>query len=312
MLTDELDGSGWAWFIPLHDGTVSVGITMKQSMVGPKKKACGSTGTLDFYKKTLKETPGIAKFLENAYLSSEELKSASDWSYSASEYASRNLRITGDAGCFIDPLFSSGVHLAMNSGLSAATTICASLRGDCSEEDAIVWHSNKVAEGYTRFLLVVTSSLEQIYGKEENILNDLDEPGFNKAFEHFKPSAFCLLICSINAPKLMYRTVIQGTTEAGGKLTKEEIARSVDFCTKVIAKVENVKNPSSFDETKPGGARAAIAPAGESDVCNEAIRKILRTNRVMDLDTFKADVINGMAPNMERGHLGLVMATAAA
>lgn len=147
---------------------------------------------------TLKETPGIAKLLENAYLSSEDLKTASDWSYSASEYASPNLRIAGDTGCFIDPLFSSGVHLAINSGLSAATTICASLRGNCTEEDAIVWHTNKVAEGYTRFLLVVTSSLEQIHGREENILNDLNEPGFDKAFEHFKPSIFSLLIYSIH------------------------------------------------------------------------------------------------------------------
>lgn len=189
-LIQETDGSGWAWFIPLHDGTVSVGITMRQNMVAPKKEACGSTGTWDFYKHTLKETPTIEKLLENAHPKSRDLKTASDWSYSASEYAGPNFRIAGDAGCFIDPLFSSGVHLAMNSGLSAAITICASLRGDCSEDEAVAWHSIKVAEGYTRFLLVVTSTLEQIYGGEQNILNDLNESGFDNAFEHFKPSKY--------------------------------------------------------------------------------------------------------------------------
>lgn len=163
-------------------------------MVGPKKEACGSTGTWDFYQHTLKETPIISKLLENAHVKSRDLKTASDWSYSASEYAGPNFRIAGDAGCFIDPLFSSGVHLAMNSGLSAAITICASMRGDCSEEDAIAWHSIKVAEGYTRFLLVVTSTLEQIYGREKNILNDLNEPGFDNAFEHFKPSKWYLFV----------------------------------------------------------------------------------------------------------------------
>ena len=161
---------------------------MKQDRVAAKKKASGATGTWDFYKHILtKETPEIAKLLENAHETSRNLKTASDWSYSASEYASSHLRVAGDAGCFIDPLFSSGVHLAMNSGLSAAITICASMRGDCSEEAAVSWHTNKVAEGYTRFLLVVTSSLEQIYGREQNILNDIDEPGFDNAFEHFKP-----------------------------------------------------------------------------------------------------------------------------
>ena len=163
---------------------------MRQSLVAAKKKACGSSRTLEFYQHTLKETPIIAKLLQNAHLQSEDLHTASDWSYSASDYAGSHLRIAGDAGCFIDPLFSSGVHLAMNSGLSAAITICASLRGHCTEEAAMVWHSNKVAEGYTRFLLVVTSSLEQIYGREEHILNDLDEPGFDKAFDHFKPSTY--------------------------------------------------------------------------------------------------------------------------
>lgn len=144
---------------------------MRQSLVALKKKACGSSGTLNFYQHTLKVTPGIAKLLQNAHLQPEDLKTASNWSYSASE----------DARCFIDPLFSSGVHLAMNSGLSAAISICASLRGDCNEQAAMVWHSNKVAEGYTRFLLVVTSSLEQIHGREKTILNNLDEPGFDKA-----------------------------------------------------------------------------------------------------------------------------------
>lgn len=101
----RIDGSGWACYIPLHDGTVSVGITMKQDRVASKKKASGATETWDFYQHILsKETPGIAKPLENAHETSRNLKTASDWSYSASEYASSHVRIAGDAGCFIDPL----------------------------------------------------------------------------------------------------------------------------------------------------------------------------------------------------------------
>ena len=51
---------------------------------------------------------------------------------------------------FIDPFFSSGVHLAMTGGLSAATSICASIRGDCKESEAARWHSSRVAISYTR------------------------------------------------------------------------------------------------------------------------------------------------------------------
>ncbi|KJZ71898.1 hypothetical protein HIM_08743 [Hirsutella minnesotensis 3608] len=283
-----LDGSGWAWFIPLHDGTVSVGVTIKSALVAEKKKACGSTGTRDFYLRTLKDTPGIAKLLSGAQLQSERLRTASDWSYRAHGYAGPRLRIAGDAGCFIDPLFSSGVHLAMNSGLSAAVTICASLKGDCSEEAAMTWHSIKVAEGYTRFLLVVTSSLKQIHGRDKDILNDLDEPGFDTAFEHFKP-------------------IIQGTVEAGGKLTKAQIAQSVEFCTSFIAKVDSgCLSDFTLSENAPGGKRGAAAPAAADDVCDAMMMKIVRMNRVLDLDNFAADMINGMTSRIKRGHLGLI------
>ena len=65
---------------------------------------------------------------------------------SASTYANPFVRIVGDAGCFIDPFFSSGVHPALASGLSAAVTICAAKKGDLNERAAAEWYSKKVAE----------------------------------------------------------------------------------------------------------------------------------------------------------------------
>ncbi len=77
----------------------------------------------------LKNVPRILRpMLKDATLVSD-IKAASDWSYSASSYASYNVRIVGDSGCFIDPFFSSGVHLAVASALSVAATICASVKG---------------------------------------------------------------------------------------------------------------------------------------------------------------------------------------
>lgn len=113
----------------------------------------------------------------------------------------------------------------------------------------------------------------------------------------------------------MSYAVIQGTVEAGGKLTKEQLAQSIDFCTTVLAKVENNgSNTSNSDEMmKPkGGERGAAAPAAGDDACDTAIMKIVRTHRVLDLDHFKTDVINGMKPIMERGRLGLAIASTAA
>jgi flavine halogenase len=98
------------------------------------------------------------------------IRTACDYSYSASSYAGENYRIVGDAAgkfycacisscwsdrnfvmaAFIDPFFSSGVHLALTSGLAAAASIASSIRGDCSESDAAEWHTQRVGISYTR------------------------------------------------------------------------------------------------------------------------------------------------------------------
>lgn len=162
---------------------------MNQAVATQKKKAMEDSSSRNFYLESLNDVPGIQDLLKDAKLVTD-IKSASDWSYSASTYASPYVRVAGDAGCFIDPFFSSGVHLALASGLSAATTICASLKGACEENFAAEWHTKKVAEGYTRFLLVVLSALKQIRSQDEPVLNDWDEQGFDRAFAFFRPSLF--------------------------------------------------------------------------------------------------------------------------
>lgn len=122
-------------------------------------------------------TPGLQELLKNATLkedTEEPIKSASDYSYSAASYAGDRYRLVGDAAgsifplllpmtcidsyhetAFIDPFFSSGVHLAHLGALSAAMTICASIRKNCTEAQAARYHDVKVATSYTRYLLLV-------------------------------------------------------------------------------------------------------------------------------------------------------------
>ena len=99
----NIDQSGWSWYIPLHDGTVSVGFVISQEHSISKKKAtrerCQGTeaSTLtEHYLEQLQFTPGMAKLLEHAKLASG-VKSASDWSYSASTFSGDHFRLVGDA-----------------------------------------------------------------------------------------------------------------------------------------------------------------------------------------------------------------------
>lgn len=186
-LTDQ---SGWCWSIPLHDGTLSVGVVMRQDLLLKRKRELGSPGMVEFYKNLATLAPQIQERLVDAEIVSTEIKAASDWSYSASAYAGPNFRLVGDAGCFIDPYFSSGVHLALSSALSAATTVQAVRNGEVSEFEGAKWHSVKTAEGYSRFLLVVMTALKQIRKGEELLISDVDEDGFDRAFDFFKPGEY--------------------------------------------------------------------------------------------------------------------------
>ena len=171
---------------------------MKQEAAVSRKKAMNSPEPMQFYLRTIAtQCPGIKDLLADAEVVGG-IHAASDWSYSASTYSSPNVRIVGDAGCFIDPFFSSGVHIALTTALSAATTIASVRKGECNERMAGRWHTAKVQEVYTRFYIVVSSAITQIREGDVNILNDINETGFNTAFAHFRPSKFLLEAFTLN------------------------------------------------------------------------------------------------------------------
>ena len=54
---------------------------------------------------------------------------------------------------FVDPFFSSGVHIAMTGALSAAVTVCASIKGQIDEVTSQGWHDAKIGIAHTRYKL---------------------------------------------------------------------------------------------------------------------------------------------------------------
>ncbi|KAJ7125045.1 FAD binding domain-containing protein [Mycena epipterygia] len=233
-LTDE---SGWAWFIPLHNGLTSVGVVMNQKIYNEKMKepvepACfppssvpnpANSSMVNRYLSNISLAPGVLKLITSAgVMEAGSVKSATDFSYSASSYGGYGYRIVGDAGAFIDPFFSSGVHLALTSALSAASTICASIRGDCTEAFAAEWHTKRISTSYTRFQVVVLSAYKQIRSQSVDVLSDIDEDNFDRAFAFLRP-------------------VIQGASDMGATLSETELQKSLDFCV-------NLFNPTSPEQ----------------------------------------------------------------
>ncbi|PMB71592.1 Tryptophan 2-halogenase [Beauveria bassiana] len=297
------DASGWAWFMPLHDGTRSVGIVQDQKQAARAKRDLGRPSGLEYYKLALKMAPTTQNLLAGAELASD-VRSASDWSYTASTYHLPNARICGDAGSFIDPLFSSGVHLAITGGLSAAATIAASVRGDCDENTAGAWHSKKTVQSYSRFFLAVSSATKQIREKHLPILQDLNEEGFQRAFDLFRP-------------------IIQGTVDndTRSKVTQAEILKILEFCSKSFTYVAPEQKEALFKKlTKLGvnGEDSDVSWAnGLGDLQHHLtadelkVLGILQSRRLtredpFEIDSFTLDPIDGLAPSLVRGSLGLV------
>jgi len=107
----------WFWLIPLTDERTSVGVVLDSETFRKSKLSAD-----DFLEQALAEQPTIAKRMTKARRVSKVYVEA-DFSYrSARLYGDRWL-LAGDAAGFIDPIFSSGVFLAVFSGEKCADAL---------------------------------------------------------------------------------------------------------------------------------------------------------------------------------------------
>ncbi|HEY7252848.1 MAG TPA: NAD(P)/FAD-dependent oxidoreductase [Methylomirabilota bacterium] len=119
---------GWIWLIPLSEAVTSVGAVVPQALHRRESKATADE-SLDQY---LSDTPAAPALLKDARRVSPARYDA-DYSYLARTIAGDRWVAVGDASCFLDPIFSTGVLLAMQGGLEAGEAIDAGLQaGDLS------------------------------------------------------------------------------------------------------------------------------------------------------------------------------------
>jgi FADH2-dependent halogenase len=117
---------GWVWLIPITDSLISVGAVIPQAVHARSSKASAEE-SLDHY---LSTTPGTAPLFREARRVGEARFEA-DYSYVGTRLRADRCLVVGDAAAFLDPIFSTGVLLAMQSGIEAAEAIDQGLaRGD--------------------------------------------------------------------------------------------------------------------------------------------------------------------------------------
>jgi flavin-dependent dehydrogenase len=116
---------GWFWYIPLANDIVSVGIVADRAYLYQDSRDLET-----IFHRCIKDNAWIQDHLSVGQ-STGEYRVTGEFSYRAQHCAADGILLAGDAFCFLDPVFSSGVFLAMKSGDMAAQAIDAALtKGD--------------------------------------------------------------------------------------------------------------------------------------------------------------------------------------
>jgi len=121
---------GWFWIIGLNETRTSVGFVthphfVKQLDVPPEKMLAWAIARCPVVRHRMRDSSGPMK---NRILS--------DFSYTCEEFAGPGYFLVGDAGCFLDPIFSTGVTLAMVGATEAARNTIGILQGDIAASRA--------------------------------------------------------------------------------------------------------------------------------------------------------------------------------
>lgn len=108
----------WAWFIPIDEETVSIGVVTPSDYY----RASGED-MRDFYLREMQKiSPELTKRVPNVSLV-EDVRATSNYSYQIRDFTGKGFLCVGDAHRFIDPIFSFGLQFALVEGRMAAQVI---------------------------------------------------------------------------------------------------------------------------------------------------------------------------------------------
>ena len=110
--------AGWFWLIPINDELTSVGVVVPKSLYMNLPHGAPE----EILAQAIADTPVVAELLRAAHRE-WPVRVEKDFSYGASAYAGERWILAGDAGSFLDPVFSTGVSIAMESGIEAANEL---------------------------------------------------------------------------------------------------------------------------------------------------------------------------------------------
>ena len=152
---------GWMWMIPLPEGVMSVGAVCWPDYLKQRKGR-----TVEFLLETLQRNPALWQRMQRAELIGGEVRVTGNYSYDSSCMGGPGWVLVGDAFAFIDPVFSSGVYLAMSGAEQAAQVVDVALREPAAEPALLRRLEKRQRAGMERFSFF-------IYRFNEPVMRDM-------------------------------------------------------------------------------------------------------------------------------------------
>jgi flavin-dependent dehydrogenase len=137
---------GWMWMIPLPDGVMSVGAVCRPEYLKQRKGR-----TVEFLRDTLMRSPALWRRVAKAELIGNEVRVTGNYSYDSTQMGAPGWVLIGDAFAFLDPVFSSGVYLAMSGAEQAVNLVDAALREPACEPALLHKLEKRQRTGMERF-----------------------------------------------------------------------------------------------------------------------------------------------------------------
>jgi flavin-dependent dehydrogenase len=138
---------GWFWMIPLKDGSMSVGAVCRPEYLRQRQNS-----PAEFLLQTIAlGHPEMHQRMRNATLFNNEARATGNYSYQSTRMRGERYIMVGDAYAFVDPIFSSGVLLGMNSSVNGAEAVDAWLRNDAAAESRFRHFERMVHRGVKTF-----------------------------------------------------------------------------------------------------------------------------------------------------------------
>jgi flavin-dependent dehydrogenase len=154
---------GWYWIIPLSGDRFSVGFVTHKSVFVERRKEFGTLE--EMLAAMVEESPTVRAAMAKGTLR-PGARVEQDFSYDADSFCGPGHFLVGDAACFLDPLLSTGVHLAIYSGLLSAASVLSIEAGDVSETEAYAFYESRYRNAYQRLFTLVAGFYQKHAGKE--------------------------------------------------------------------------------------------------------------------------------------------------